>query len=100
MGKKLYVGNLPPSLSAEDLRQLFAKSGAVANIKIGVDHRGRSQGFAFVEMDSADAAALAIKNLNGYDCSGLDLTVNIAKSTPARDIRKTLAKQRNRGKSK
>jgi RNA recognition motif-containing protein len=40
---------------------------------------GRSRGFGFVEMGSADAAERAISALNGKDLGGRQLTVNLAK---------------------
>lgn len=100
VSKKLYVGNLAPSVSSEDLRQLFAQSGPVLSVKISMDHKSRSQGFAFVDMASAPAAEQAISDFHGIEFAGQALTVNIAKASNARDIRKTLARQRNRGKTK
>ena len=40
---------------------------------------GRSRGFAFVEMATADEAATAIEQFNGKDFGGRNLTVNEAK---------------------
>jgi RNA recognition motif-containing protein len=40
---------------------------------------GRSKGFAFVEMSSAEEAQAAITGLNGMSVSGRSIVVNISK---------------------
>ncbi|MEC8875111.1 MAG: hypothetical protein VYE50_00870 [Candidatus Thermoplasmatota archaeon] len=40
---------------------------------------GRSRGFGFVEMASADEAGAAIEALNGHEADGRELKVNEAK---------------------
>jgi RNA-binding proteins (RRM domain) len=82
--KSIYVGNLPFSVSENDLRQLFGEYGAVAAVKMIEDREtGRFRGFAFVEMDDADALA-AIEALDGNDMSGRTLKVNEARPREAR----------------
>ena len=78
MFKKLYVGNLPFSTTEAELRDLFARHGAVESVKVITDREtGRSRGFAFVEMD-ATAASDAIRALDGTDIGGRSLRVNEA----------------------
>ncbi len=78
MSKKLYVGNLPFSTTADDLREAFGQHGTVNTAEVVADRdTGRSRGFAFVEM--ADGAEEAITNLNGAQFQGRTLTVNEAK---------------------
>lgn len=80
MGKKLYVGNLPYSVSDSDLQRLFEPHGAVQSAQVVVDRdTGRSKGFGFVEMETGEAAQAAISALNGQDFSGRSLTVNEAR---------------------
>ncbi len=82
--KSIYVGNIPFSVSENDLRQLFGEYGAVASVKMVEDREtGRFRGFAFVEMDDADALA-AIEALDGNDMSGRTLKVNEARPREAR----------------
>ena len=51
MGNKLYVGNLPFSVTEDSLQQLFSQSGKVESATIITDRdTGRSKGFGFVEM--------------------------------------------------
>ncbi len=78
MSKKLYVGNLPFSTSADDLREVFGEHGSVVSAQIVSDRdTGRSRGFAFVEM--ASGAEEAIDSLNGCQFQGRTLTVNEAR---------------------
>ncbi len=78
--KKLYVGNLPFSMSNDDLRNLFEQHGSVSSANIIQDREtGRSRGFGFVEMDSDSDASSAIESVNGHDCDGRPLVVNEAK---------------------
>ena len=80
MGKKLYVGNLPYSVSDSDLQRIFEKHGSVVSAQVIVDHdTGRSKGFGFVEMGTDDEAQAAITALNGNEVDGRSLTVNEAR---------------------
>ena len=78
MSKKLYVGNLPFSVSDDYLRDLFAEHGSVTSASVVMDREtGRSRGFGFVEMSSG--ADQAIQKLNGADMQGRALVVNEAR---------------------
>ena len=79
VGKKLYVGDLPYSISSSDLEQCFRSSGRSRAQVIEDRETGRSKGFGFVEMGSDKDAQAAITGLNGQDHGGRPLTVNEAK---------------------
>lgn len=80
MGKKLYVGNLPYTVSSADLEAMFSPHGTVQSAEVIVDRAtGRSKGFGFVEMGSEQEAQAAIAALAGQDHGGRALTVNEAK---------------------
>jgi len=80
MSTKLYVGNLAFQTTSEDLQSLFAQAGTVESASVVEDRMtGRSRGFAFVEMSSADEANAAIEQFNGKEVSGRALKVNEAK---------------------
>ena len=82
MAQKLYVGNLPFSVTEDDLRELFAAHGTVHSINLIADRdTGRPRGFAFVEMDGAEAATEA---LNGHEIDGRALKVSEAKERQPR----------------
>ena len=80
MGTKLYVGNLSFRTTSEELREAFGAAGTVESASVIEDRdTGRSRGFAFVEMGTAEEAAAAIEQFNGKDFGGRNLTVNEAK---------------------
>jgi RNA recognition motif-containing protein len=80
MEAKLYVGNLPFNTGDADLQDLFAQAGTVKSAQVIQDRvSGRSKGFGFVEMSSADEAQNAISMFHGKDFNGRALTVNIAR---------------------
>ncbi len=81
----IYVGNLPYTISQEDLEALFAQHGSVTRTNIVTDREtGRARGFAFVEMATEDEGRKAIDSLNGKEFSGRALTVNEARPREAR----------------
>ena len=76
----IYVGNLPYSVTGDDLRNLFGQYGAVADAKVISDkYSGKSKGFGFVQMDDNDNAENAIKSLNDTDLQGRNIKVNQAR---------------------
>ena len=80
MSTKVYVGNLSFQTSSEDLERAFGEFGTVQSANLIEDREtGRSRGFAFVEMSSAEEAQRAIAALNGKEFDGRTLTVNEAK---------------------
>lgn len=77
---KMYVGNIPFSTSADELKELFGEFGEVTDVHIPEDREsGRPRGFAFVTMDSKDGMVSAIKDLDGAEFGGRNLRVNEAK---------------------
>lgn len=88
MGKKLYVGNLPYTVTDESLNEAFASHGTVTSAKVIMDRdSGRSKGFGFVEMSSDAEAETAIQQLNGADWGGRALNVSEAKPMAPRENR-------------
>ena len=80
MSMKLYVGNLSFRTSSEDLEQLFSQAGTVQSASVIEDREtGRSRGFGFVEMATAEEGQAAIAQFNGKEVGGRALTVNEAK---------------------
>lgn len=80
MENKLYVGNLSFGTTNEDLELLFTQAGQVKSVNLIKDREsGRSRGFAFVEMDSDEAAQEAISQFHGIHFQGRQITVNIAR---------------------
>ncbi len=80
MKKKIYVGNLPHSITDGELEEIFKAHGSVVSAQVIVDRETRrSKGFGFVEMSSDDEAQAAIDALNGTEVQGRALTVNVAR---------------------
>ena len=76
----LYIGNLNYNATDADLNELFSKYGEVVSAKVISDKfSGRSRGFGFVEMASADAGKKAIEEVNGTDFMERAIVVNEAK---------------------
>lgn len=60
---KAYVGNLPWSLSREDLREHFSQFGSVVSSKVLYDRRGgRNRVYGFVSFSSAEELEAAISS--------------------------------------
>jgi RNA recognition motif-containing protein len=77
---KLYVGNLAFETTGGDLKTLFAEAGTVESVALIEDREtGRSRGFGFIEMQTREEGAAAIKKFNGQEVSGRALKVNEAK---------------------
>ena len=88
MEKRLYVGNLPYSVTKDQLEDLFAEAGPVVEVNVVEDRdTGRSKGFAFVEMATEDAAVAAIEQFNGKELDGRNLNVSEARPRPPREDR-------------
>ncbi len=95
----LYVGNLAPEVSEEDLLSIFGQCGEVTAVKIvKAEPSGEPRGFGFVRFDSRQDAQRAIVNLNGEDLKGRPLQVNQARK--GRDDRRKSKKRGSRGKYK
>jgi RNA recognition motif-containing protein len=77
---EIYVGNLPWSVSDQELSDIFNEHGTVDRASVIVERpSGRSKGFGFVTMNNDDEANQAIEALNGSDMNGRPLKVNEAR---------------------
>ncbi len=85
---KLYVGNLDYNITGDQLTELFSQAGKVVSAAVITDrYSGRSKGFGFVEMSSAEEAKKAIETFNGKDFEGRNLIVNEARPREDREER-------------
>jgi RNA recognition motif-containing protein len=77
---EIYVGNLPATVSDEELRSLFEKFGTVQAATVGRDKKtGESQGYGFVEMPVKAEVRAAIDGLRGKEMDGKPLRVKVLK---------------------
>ncbi|MDW8241478.1 MAG: RNA-binding protein [Acidobacteriota bacterium] len=80
MSTKLFVGNLSPNVTSEDLEDLFTQIGEVVSSNVITDRvTGRSRGFGFVEMASSETAQAAIQQLHDREFEGRRIVVNEAR---------------------
>jgi cold-inducible RNA-binding protein len=78
---KLYVGNLPRSVTESSLEEFFqAAQYQVESIKLIRDmDTGVPRGFAFVELAAGVDVEKAIQDLNGQTIEGRQLVINEAR---------------------
>jgi len=72
---KLYVGNLAHETTEAQIRAAFAPYGEPSSVKIVSDRRGRTKGFAYVQMADAAAVETAIQALKGTQLNGRTMDV-------------------------
>ena len=76
----LYVGNLPWSLTEDELAEVFSTVGSVEEARIIVDREtGRSRGFGFVQLAESNGPEI-ISRMHGYELRGRKLIVNEARA--------------------
>ena len=82
MAQKLFIGGLAFATSTERLREVFAAAGQVESAAVVTDRdTGRSRGFGFVEMATAEEADKAIAQFNGKDLDGRQVRVEKASAS-------------------
>src|SRR5688500_14984401 len=88
MNSKLFVGNLSFNTTENELQDMFAACGTVSEVNLITDRMsGRSKGFAFVTMGTAEEAQNAISSLNGKDVNGRAINVSEARPREERPDR-------------
>jgi RNA recognition motif-containing protein len=88
MATRIYVGNLPYTVTNDQLAEMFAPYGQVGDANVVMDRdTGRSKGFGFVDMADDTAAKTAIAELNGRTMGDRSLTVNEARPREDRSRR-------------
>lgn len=81
MPKTIYVGNIPWSITEDQLREIFSGQGQVLNARIITERAtGRSKGYGFVEVPEEDAEKMI--EMNGTEMDGRKIVVNEAKPRP------------------
>jgi RNA recognition motif-containing protein len=85
----IYIGNLPYSVTEDDLREAFSQFGQVNSANIITDKfSGRSKGFGFVDMPSDSDGREAIGAMNDKDFKGRTIKVNEARPREERPARR------------
>ena len=81
MGQRLFVGNLPRSVTESGLSDFVTGAGFQITTAVVIRDKmtGESRGFGFVELSTGDDLQRAIESLNGKALEGRNLTVNEAR---------------------
>jgi RNA recognition motif-containing protein len=80
----IYIGNLAPDTTEDEVKEAFAAFGDVASVKIIRDGAtGESRGFGFIEMPSEDQARAAITEMNGKEIKGSPIHVEQGRAKAA-----------------
>jgi nucleolin len=81
---KLYIGNLSWNSTDEDLQEIFGEFNVVEASVVMDRNTGRSRGFAFVTLASAEDMERAMAATNGVDVDGRELRVSQAQTAGER----------------
>ncbi|MBU0957850.1 MAG: RNA-binding protein [Nanoarchaeota archaeon] len=80
MGNKIYVGNLPYSVTFDKLKELFQEFGDIEEATVITDkYSGRSKGFGFVTFKDDASVEKAVADMNGKEIDGREIKVNEAR---------------------
>jgi RNA recognition motif-containing protein len=80
--KTIYVGNIPWTLSEDELKDYFNETAPVVSARIITERAtGRSKGYGFIEVAEEDAEQV-VEQMNGKELGGRKLVVNEAKPRP------------------
>jgi RNA recognition motif-containing protein len=81
---KVYVGNLSPETTEQQLRDLVTPFGKTDSVSLVMDKvTGKAKGFGFIEFPTDAEGNAAIAGLNGKEVGGKKLTSNEARSKVA-----------------
>ena len=93
MSKKIYVGNLPFSVTLERLKELFSSYGEIEDaIVITNKYTERSRGFGFVSFVNDADAERAIAEMNKKVIEEREL--NVKEATPLEERSKEKPKEK------
>ncbi|KAI3444961.1 hypothetical protein Pfo_001626 [Paulownia fortunei] len=82
--RRLYVGNIPRTVTNDELQKIVEEHGAVEKAEVMYDkYSGRSRRFAFITMKTVEDANAAIEKLNGTEIGGREIKVNITEKPTA-----------------
>ena len=84
--KKLFVGNLPYSVTSEQLAEIFGENAEVVSANVITDRmNGRSKGFGFVELAESADVNTVVEATTGKEIDGRAITVSEARPQQPRD---------------
>merc|ERR1712000_730690 len=75
---RVFAGNLPFSVTEEQLKTMFSECGTVVSATI-ITRGTRSLGYGFVEMENLEAADKAVSAMNKKEVDGRTINVEISR---------------------
>ena len=85
----IYIGQLPYSVTEDDIKELFSEYGEIASLNLVKDRfSGQSKGFGFIDMPNNSEADKAIKALNKSMFNGREIKVNQVQQSKKRERRR------------
>ena len=95
--KRIYVGNLPFSVTQEKLKEMFDSYGEIEEaVVISDKFSGRSKGFGFVSFVNEESVKKAISEMNKKEVEGRELSVKEALPLEENKPRKRFDRGRGR----
>ena len=85
---KLFVSNLSPTTTKEDLHKVFDKIGCLKDIRIVTFRNGHSKGNAYVEYEDEISANEAVNKLDGTLIDGRNIKVAISNPVAGKNEQK------------
>ncbi|CAG9476797.1 alternative splicing factor ASF-1, putative [Plasmodium vivax] len=74
-GHRIYVGNIPGSMSKQEIIKAFEEFGKITEIDIKYNRNTNGTNYAFIEYESYKSAEKTIENKNGQKLKGYMLKV-------------------------
>jgi RNA recognition motif-containing protein len=85
VGTRLYIKNLNPETTENDVYDLFAGVGRVSMISLSGSHvAGASKNYCVIDMETAELAREAVRKVNGRLLNGFKLEVSDRRSPDLR----------------
>ncbi|KAF9196895.1 Protein phosphatase PP2A regulatory subunit B [Haplosporangium sp. Z 27] len=81
----VYIKNLDPEITQEEVEALFTKFGPVTSCVVSVDENGRSKGFGFINFENHEDAKRAVDELHDSDYKDKKLFVTRAQKKGERE---------------
>jgi len=91
----VFVGGLPYSIDGERLKEHFAESGAIQDLKLPLDDAGKTKGFAFITFATRKSAKKALE-CSGDELDGRQIVVRMSDADKGQS-KDRLGKSQGRG---
>lgn len=84
-GTEVFIGNIPFSLTWQDLKDLMREAGEVQRADIRLDRYGKSMGYGTVIFSNVEDANKALEQFQGYEIEGRKLDTRPGKIIEPKD---------------